>query len=182
MKRYFIFLLIVLNCNLGAVASNINIDTLFVNNVVSIENYLNLVIDGYILPSGNIDNPIAASIDGRPVITNYTDSTKFYIYGEYADFLNMFEDISNYKWERNSYVPNIMINRQEILMVKDWYETNRKRLNCEKVKRLFQWYNRLTPNIHLRNKESLDKYHQEKELIKRLETFIDYESSTCVDQ
>lgn len=174
-KKIFIILLLTSSYNLAITASKIDIDSLFVKNLTSIDEYLKLVINGYVLPSGRIENPIMASIDRKPIVTNYNDSTKFYIYGESVYFLEMFENISDYHWERNSYVPNILISRQEIQMIKDWYEMNKNSLNKEKIEKLFSWYQDYNKNMEggLYKEEISKAYYQRLNCIKRLSTFIE---------
>lgn len=177
LKCLLIFIFSVIFSN-NIISCNINIDSLFNSHISSIDKYLKSVIDGYILPTGDSDNLIFADITGKPIKTDYTDSTKFYIYKDNAFFLETFEDISSYNWERDSYAPNILVSRQEILMIKDWYEANRIRLNCDKIQGIYLWYKNYNKYIQergLSDRNSVKDYLKEKERLKRLNTFIDIE-------
>ncbi|WP_280647509.1 MULTISPECIES: hypothetical protein [unclassified Dysgonomonas] len=137
------------------------------------DKYFKSVIDGKTFPMDRM----LSHINEKPSDMNYNDSSKMLISGNNALFLEMFEDITGYKWERTSYAPNILASRQEVLMIRDWYEDNRKRLNCEKIEGIYLLYKSYNEYIPSRddNRDSLKDYFKKKERLKRLNTFIDIE-------
>lgn len=137
--KYLLIVTLLLGVNTKATSCNINIDSLFNHHLLSIEKYLQDVIDGYILPTGG-NLIIQSDITGKPIKKDcYNDSTKFFVYGSNADFLKMFEFINDFEWERDSSLPNIKISKNDIIEVKSWYEKNKERINCEKVEKVINW-------------------------------------------
>lgn len=173
LKCLLIFIFSVIFSN-NIISCNINIDSLFNSHISSMDKYFKSVIDGRRFP---IDRMLS-HINEKPSDMNYNDSSKMGIYGDNALFLEIFEDITNYKWERTSYAPNILASHQEILMIRDWYEDNRKRLNCEKIEAIYLWYrdrNKYMESVDLYDNESFENYYKKLDNLKALNTFIDIE-------
>lgn len=176
MKKSIIFIVFLIIYTNNIIGCSINIDSLFNHHISSMNEYLLSVIDGYILPTGNSNNRILADITEKRIKTNYNDSTKFFINGDNADFLKMYEFINDFEWERDPYSHNIKISRKEVLMIKEWYMNNKMKLNCDKIEKVLYWQ-RSYYKIYLEN--STDKnsfgqlYRDDVNNLKKLKTFIE---------
>ncbi|WP_108821810.1 hypothetical protein [Dysgonomonas sp. Marseille-P4361] len=115
-----------------------NIDSLFNHHISSIESYIDRVIKGEILPTGS-ESIVYASIDQKPIKTQYNTATKFVILGDNATLLKMYEMLNeDIEFERGQFFPNVKISYEEIKEIKTRNEINRKKLNDKKIIEIFR--------------------------------------------
>lgn len=174
-----LMLLLFIN-NLNILGCKINMDSLFCYHTHSIDSYLKSIINGEILPSVT-KYRINADITGKQAKTNYTDSSKFEIIGRDYVFLEIYEYISSYPFERHEYNPTILINRKEIKMVQDWYNNNKDKLNYNKIEQIAYWkfikLDFYSKGYLMKDSEHFDTLYQSKmDSLKKLKTFINVSS------
>lgn len=175
-KHYVLLFLICIGNNANHVIANcsINIDSLFNYHILHMDERIRSFIDGEILVSSTAN--IMADIKGRPIKTNYNDSTKFPISRKDEVFLQMFEFIDNFKWTRNEIFQNIEISRNDVSLIKIWYDKNKDRLNCNKIIGVMNFISdgfRANYNDSVDISTSIKQFEEEQKRLKQMPTFIE---------